>query len=90
MGRFLGALAALALLASGCGKRIEKDESVPLDKVPPAAIKAAHDRLPDVNFETAWKVKGEAGDAYEIRGKTKVGKIRDVQVTDKGEVLEVD
>jgi hypothetical protein len=83
-------LAAPCLLALGCGcaARREADEVVPIDQLPPAALKAAREKLPGVNFDTAWKEQGE--DAYEIRGKTKGGKIRDVKVTAEGRVFEVD
>jgi hypothetical protein len=60
---------------------------VPIDQLPPAALKAAREKLPGVRFDTAWKEKGE--DAYEIRGKTRGGKIRDAKVTADGRVLEV-
>lgn len=80
--------ATLLVSAIGCGESHETDEVVPIEKLPPAALKAAQDKLPGVKFDTAWKEKGE--DAYEIRGKTKEGKIRDAKVTADGKVLEVD
>ena len=79
----LGAACAM----TGCEGKIAKTEIVPLDKVPPAAIKAAEAKLPEVKFDTAWKTK--SGN-YEIRGKTPGGKVRDLQVTAAGDVVEVD
>ena len=83
-------LAALVLLVSGCGTKSDPDPPVPLDQIPAAAMKAAKGELPDVTFENAWKVKSESGEAYEIRGKTKVGKIREIRVSATGEVLELE
>ncbi len=82
--------ATLLISAIGCGEGREDEESVPIDKLPPAALKAARDRLPGVKFATAWKEKKDGQDAYEIRGKTKEGKVRDARVTADGKVLEVD
>jgi len=83
-------LGLMALALGGCGERVQRDEVVPIDRVPPAALKAAQVKLPGVKFDTAWKVKAEGKDAFEIRGKSKDGKTRDAQVTATGEVLEVD
>jgi hypothetical protein len=82
---------ACLLAVVGCGEEFQREEAVPIDKLPPAALKAAQSKLPGVKFDTAWKVKAEGGkEGFEIRGKTKDGKIRDAQVTATGEVLEVD
>lgn len=83
-------ITCVCLLTMGCSghPKVNRDESViTLDKVPPAALKAAQGKLPDVKFDSVWKV-GE--DRFEIRGKTPAGKIRDVQVTAAGDILEVD
>lgn len=83
-------LAPLLLAACiGCGERThEAEDAVPLDRIPGPALKAAQEELPGVKFESAWKEDGE--DAYEIRGKTSTGKVRDVKVTAQGKLLEVD
>lgn len=83
---------AATIVASliGCGDGHERDEVVPLDKVPARVTKAAVEKLPGVTFETAWKEKTGGQDAYEIRGKTKEGKVRDCKVAADGNVLEVD
>ncbi len=70
----------------GCESEPKAEDAVPLDQVPSVAIKAAEKALPGVKFENAWK----AGDAFEIRGKAKGGKLRDAKVTAEGKVLEVD
>ena len=82
-------LLVFALLLAGCDA-FEKTEMVPLDQVPETVMKTAQEKLPDVKFETAWKEKNGKNEAYEVRGKTKDGKIRDVKVSTDGKVLEVD
>lgn len=83
-------LAATALLL-GCGEpEAEREEVVPLDQLPPAAMKAAKEKLPEITFDTAWKTEEDGRMAFEVRGKTRDGKTRDVKVTADGEVLEVD
>ncbi len=84
-------MAALFLATWGCGEedRLAED-AVPLDQVPAPALEAARKELPGVKFENAWKEKADGRDAYEIRGKTAEGKLRDAKVTADGKVLEVD
>ena len=86
MRRLLGVLAAAAL-AAGCGEDRGKFENVPLEKVPEPVMKSAKGALPDVTFDQSWK---KPNGNYEVRGKTKTGKVRDVQVTPDGTVVEVD
>ena len=83
MRTLLALILCLALI--GCGD--SKTETIPLKDVPEPAMKAAKEKLSDVTFEQAWKTKGGN---YEIRGKTKTGKVRDVQVTPEGKIVEVD
>ncbi|MBX6311840.1 MAG: PepSY domain-containing protein [Isosphaeraceae bacterium] len=81
-------LTALLGALCGCGKHVpEAEDAVPLDQVPAAALKAAQERIPGVKFESAWKGKVGGKEVYEIRGKTKEGKIREVEVTPSGEVV---
>ena len=88
MRQLLFFLCSLAITGCSNQPKTTRDESVlALDKIPPTAMKAAQEKLPDVKFDSAWKV-GE--DRFEIRGKTATGKIRDVQVSTSGEILEVD
>ena len=63
---------------------------MPLDKVPPSVVKVAEEKLPGVKFDSAYKETKDGKEVYELRGKTKEGKIRDVEVTADGKVLEVD
>jgi hypothetical protein len=81
---------ALTAALSGCGEVLERDEAVPLEKVPEPVMKAARKALPDVKFQSAWKEKAGGEDAYEVRGQNARGRIRDVKVSASGKVLELD
>jgi hypothetical protein len=85
-------LLLLVLLVGGCAKtETAQKNSVPLDKVPAtamdAATKAAKEKFPDLKFESAWK---KPTGVFEIVGKTKSGKVHDVEVTEAGEITEVE
>ncbi len=74
----------------GCESRPTADQVVPLDQVPPALMEIARKQLPDITFDTAYKMKVDGQDAYELRGKNKQGKTREVELSATGEVLEVE
>jgi hypothetical protein len=82
--------ASWALLACGCGEKGEHPEAVPFDQVPAELKAVAAKTLPAVKFDSAWKVKFKGQDAYEIRGKETGGKIREVEVSTSGQVLETE
>ncbi len=82
-------LAICAVVATGCGKDLD-DEVIPIDKVPPAVLKAARDKLPEVTFDTAYRDTFNGQPVYEIKGKAKNGKIRECEVNEKGEVVNVE
>jgi hypothetical protein len=83
-------MTVLLMLISGCSDERENDTPIPFDKVPPTLVKAATERLPGVNFQTAYKETKGGKEVYELRGKTREGKIRDLEITADGEVIEVD
>ena len=80
------ALTLSLLFVVGCESK-PKGENVELDKVPEPVMKVAKEKLPDVKFEQAWKTPDGN---YEVRGKGKNGKVRDIQVKPDGTVVEVD
>ena len=80
----------LTLAAAGCENEPTSDEIVPIESVPPAVMEAARKQLPDLTFDTAYKMKVQGKDAYEIRGKDKRGKIREVELSPTGEVLAIE
>ena len=77
----------LLVAAVGCsGEKPPAKEPVPVDQVPEKLMKVAQQELPEVvKFEQAWKL---ANGNYEIRGKTKTGKIKEVQLKPDGTVVE--
>lgn len=81
----------LLLPAAGCDSdEHEEAQSVPIDQVPPAAMEAARKQLPGLKFDRAYKIEVEGKAAYEIRGKDTRGKIREVEVSESGAVIEVE
>ena len=82
----------LLLAISGCGEILEPTEMVPVEQLPDPVLKTAQEKLPDVKFDTAWKEheQEDGEEVFEVRGKTKSGKTRDIKVTASGKVLEVD
>lgn len=79
-----------AILAAGCESEKKADEAIPLDKVPPVVLKAARDKMPDVVLDTAYRDTYNGQPVYEVRGKAKNGKIRECEVNEKGEVVNVE
>ncbi len=64
----------LMLFFDGCGEVFEKTEMVPIDEVPESVMTVAKEKLPGVNFDTAWTEKEGDRIVYEVRGKSKDGK----------------
>ncbi len=83
-------LALLLMLAWGCGEEVVRLEMVPLDQLPAGSLEAAKKELPEVKFDQARKAKFKGQDAYEIRGKDQRGKIREVEVSTSGQILEIE
>jgi hypothetical protein len=84
------ALVFLLLTVCGCGESVERMEPVPLDKLPPGAMESAAKAVPGVQFDRARKIKFNGQDAYEIVGKDKRGKVREVEVSPSGEVMAIE
>jgi hypothetical protein len=86
----LMALVACSGLMFGCEKPAATavtKQVMSLGEVPPEVLKAAQAKLPDVKFEAAVRM---SNGGYEVKGKTKTGKIREVEVSQTGEVLAVE
>lgn len=78
-------------LALGCAKAAgPRDEVVPIDQVPPAALAAAQKELPDIQFQTAWKKRVGEEDVYELRGKNAQGRVREAEVYADGRIYEIE
>ncbi|WP_165070390.1 PepSY domain-containing protein [Paludisphaera rhizosphaerae] len=80
----------LIVFVCGCENEPTADQIVPLDQVPPSIMEIARKELPGYTFDTVYKMKVEGADAYEIRGKDKRGKVREVEVSASGEVLGIE
>ena len=81
---------AMLLFAIGCGGEPKSDQIVPIEEVPPKVTEAARKTLPGYAFDTIYKMKIDGKDAYEVRGKDKRGKVREVEVSATGEVLGIE
>jgi hypothetical protein len=60
---------------------------IPLGDVPPALVEIAKAKLPDVSFDHARRL---ANGNFEIRGKAKNGKVREVETKPSGEIVEIE
>jgi len=77
----------LGLVVSGCSPQQPQVTTMRIEDVPPKLMEIAREKLPDVTFDTAWK---KASGTFEIRGKAKNGKIREVDIRPDGTVEEVE
>lgn len=89
MKKTLLALSLLGLIC-GCEKEPTADQIVPVEQVPPGIMEAARKELPGYTFDTVYKMKIEGKNAYEVRGKDRRGKVREVEVSATGEVLGIE
>jgi hypothetical protein len=79
------------VLVTGCGEeRPRPDPIVPIEQVPAPVVEAAKKALPGYTFHTIYQMKVDGKDAYELKGKNKQGKSREVEVSATGEVLAIE
>ena len=84
-------LGMMLVFALGCASSPpESDDIVPIDQVPANVMEVARKQLPGYTFDTAYKLKIDGKDAYEVKGKDKRGKVREVEVSATGEVLAIE
>ena len=84
-------LALALLLVAGCSSKQEpKNEFVPIADVEPGLVTIAQKTLPNVKFDRARKIHVNGEEVFEIRGKMPNGKIREVEVSASGKVVEVE
>jgi hypothetical protein len=84
-------LLLLLLFLAGCGSPPAPESPwMSTADIPAESLAAAQKKLPNVKFDTARKIKYKGGDAFEIRGKQPNGKVREVEATPDGEVIEVE
>ncbi|MEI6324779.1 MAG: lipoprotein [Gemmataceae bacterium] len=80
-------LGASALTLAGCGQKKEEKTTMDIKDVPPDIMRVAKEKLPDVAFGTAWK---KPNGTIEVRGKTKNGKVREIDIRPDGTVEEIE
>jgi uncharacterized membrane protein YkoI len=84
-------LGMMLVFALGCASSPPpSDVIVSIDQVPTNVMEVARKQLPGYKFDTAYKVKIDGKDAYEVRGKDSRGKVREVEVSATGEVLAIE
>lgn len=81
-------LAGLVLAgAVGCGGAEAGRTPVPLAEVPANVMGVAKEKLPGVTFDRAWK---KTDGSFEVAGKDKAGKIREIDLKADGTVIEIE
>lgn len=84
----------LIVMAPGCGESEEGERygrrDVTIQDVPDNVMKAAKGALPEIDFDEAWANLGKGGEllSYEVRGRARNGKMREVRVGLDGTILE--
>jgi hypothetical protein len=86
---FTALIGISGFLLTGCGGSKAKADKTPMElkDVPPEIMKIAKEQLPGVTFEEANR---EANGNYELRGKAKNGKVREIDIKPDGTVAEID
>lgn len=79
-------LGLAATLPTGCGDRAARKTKLELTDVPPEIQRVAKEKLPGVTFDSAYK---EPNGSYELRGKDRTGKVREIDIKPDGTVEEV-
>jgi hypothetical protein len=76
-------LAVAVLVLVGCGSGVGGGTAVPLDQLPPGMLDTAKKTLPNVKFDTAYRL---ANGNVEVRGKDAKGKVREIEFKPDGSV----
>ena len=84
-------LTLMCLPLSGCGDdQPDGDEVVAIETIPANLMDIAKKELPGIKFTEAFKMKVDGKDAFEIRGKDNRGKVREIELTTTGEIIEIE
>jgi hypothetical protein len=84
------AMLLLMLVCAGCATKEAETTVVPLAEIAPELLNVAQKTLPDVKFKSARKIQVNGEDVFEIRGTMPNGKVREVEVSVSGKVVEVE
>ena len=76
-----------SILLTGCGEKPQQKTTMELKEVPLEIMKVAKEKLPGVTFDSAYR---EPNGSYEVRGKDKTGKIREIDIKPDGTVEEIE
>jgi hypothetical protein len=82
--------ALIAIFCAGCAAKEAETTVVPLTEVSPELVTIAQKTLPNVKFKSARKIQVDGEDVYEIRGTMPNGKVREVEVSVSGKVIEIE
>ena len=82
----------LGLVASGCGDSdgddvAKKKVSIPIDQVPAAVLVTARKQAPEFEWFAAAKDQHDGKDSIELKGKSKNGKIKELEIAPDGSFL---
>lgn len=80
------ALGFAMILLIGCGDAPKGRTTMELKDVPENIMKVAKEKLPGVNFDAA---RIEPNGSYELRGKDRTGKVREIDIRPDGTVEEL-
>ena len=83
--RFLPVL--LLAIIVGCSEAPSKAERLTVADVPEKLMTIAREKLPGVNFD---QVIRKSSGIYEIIGKDDQGKVREIELTPAGEIVEIE
>jgi uncharacterized membrane protein YkoI len=89
LARWLVAGVAVVLLAGVVGRADEKEEKVPLDKLPRAVVDAVKAKFPDAELVSAEKENEDGKTVYEVNIKFK-GSTIEVTVTPEGKITSIE
>jgi hypothetical protein len=82
---------AVGLLALGGCEGGTRPVAVPLDQVPSPVMEVAKKNAPPgVKLDSARKFTLNGEEVYEVRGKDQRGKIREVEISASGKLLEIE
>lgn len=76
-------------ISSGCSEGMgERKAPLELDNVLAEIMKIAQEKYPDVVFNAAFTETEDGQPVYELKGKSKTGKVFEVEVTKDGKLLD--
>ncbi|MFM7151198.1 MAG: hypothetical protein ACKO23_15275 [Gemmataceae bacterium] len=76
----------VTLSLCGCGEKPASKVHMELKDIPENIMKIAREKLPGVTFDVAYR---EPNGSFELRGKDKRGKVREIDIRPDGTVEEL-